>query len=72
MSVALVLAESIAEGAPLAIRATKAAIRRGLDLHVKEAARAEAYAQAETVGTADAQEGIAALLEKRSPSFKGR
>src|SRR6185295_4837289 len=50
--------------APLAIRATKAAIRRGLDLHVREAARAEAYAQAETFATDDAREGIAALLAK--------
>lgn len=66
------LANQIAEAAPLAVRATKLAIRRGLELHVRDAARAEAYAQAETVATADAREGIAALLAKRDPQFTGR
>ena len=58
--------------APLAVRATKRAIRRGLDLHVRDAARAEAYAQAESLATDDAREGIAALLAKRTPTFTGR
>lgn len=69
---AMWLARSIAEAAPLAVRATKAAIRRGLPLHVREAARAEAFAQAETLATDDAREGIAALLAKRPPVFTGR
>jgi enoyl-CoA hydratase/carnithine racemase len=69
---AMALAQQIAANAPLAVRATKAAIRSGLALHVREAARAEAFAQAETVGTADAREGIAALLAKRPPVFTGR
>jgi enoyl-CoA hydratase/carnithine racemase len=68
----LALARTIAEHAPLAVRATKAAIRSGLALHVREAARAEAYAQAETIATEDAREGIAALLAKRPPVFHGR
>jgi enoyl-CoA hydratase/carnithine racemase len=72
LPVALELARTIAANAPLAVRATKAAIRRGLDLHVREAAHAEAFAQAETVATDDAREGIAALLAKRAPSFTGR
>lgn len=65
------LAQAIAANAPLAVRSTKAAIRRGLDLHVREAAHAEAYAQAESLATADAREGIAALLAKRDPVFTG-
>ena len=69
---ALELAATIAGNAPLAVRATKAAIRRGLALTVREAAREEAVAQAETLATADCAEGIAALLEKRAPVFKGR
>jgi enoyl-CoA hydratase/carnithine racemase len=66
------LARTIAANAPLAVRYTKAAIRRGLALTVREAAMEEAVFQAETLGTDDAKEGIAALLEKRTPVFTGR
>ena len=69
---ALELAREIASAAPLAVRATKAAIRRGLALHAREAAQVEAHAQAETLATDDAREGIAALLAKRPPQFTGR
>jgi enoyl-CoA hydratase/carnithine racemase len=69
---AMELATTIAANAPLAVRATKAAIRRGLALTVREAAREEAVAQAETVASEDCAEGIAALLAKRTPVFKGR
>lgn len=69
---AMELARTIAANAPLAVRATKAAIRRGLALTVREAAREEAVAQAETLTTADCAEGIAALLAKRPPVFTGR
>lgn len=69
---ALALAGAIAANAPLAIRATKRAIARGLDLQIRDAARLEAYAQSESLGTADAAEGIAALLAKRAPQFTGR
>jgi enoyl-CoA hydratase/carnithine racemase len=69
---AMELARSIAANAPIAVRATKAAIRRGLQLAVREAADAEAYAQAETIATDDCREGIAALLAKRDPIFTGR
>ena len=69
---AMATARAIADNAPLAVRATKAAIRRGLELHVREAARAEAFAQAESLATDDAREGIAALLAKRPPQFTGR
>ncbi|MFT3696012.1 MAG: enoyl-CoA hydratase/isomerase family protein [Kofleriaceae bacterium] len=66
------LATRIASNAPFAIRATKAAIRRGLQLEIKEAARAEAVDQAKSIDTDDAREGIAALLAKREPVFTGR
>ena len=69
---AMELATTIAGNAPLAVRATKAAIRRGLALTVREAAREEAVAQAETLATQDCIEGITALLAKRTPVFTGR
>ena len=72
MPAAMELARAIAANAPLAVRHTKAAIRRGLALTVREAAMEEAVAQAETVATEDAKEGIAALLAKRPPVFTGR
>ena len=72
MEVAMKLANEIAAAAPLAVRATKAAIRRGLGLHVRDAALLEAYAQAETLATDDCKEGIAALLGKRTPEFTGK
>jgi len=73
LATALALARTIAENAPFAVRATKAAIRRGLALDdPREAARAEAVAQAESLAMDDAREGIAALLAKRPPAFTGK
>ena len=72
MPVAEELAAKIASNAPFAIRATKAAIRRGLSLEIKGAAREEAISQAQSVVMDDAREGIAALLEKRDPVFTGK
>ncbi|HEX4455016.1 MAG TPA: enoyl-CoA hydratase/isomerase family protein [Kofleriaceae bacterium] len=72
MAAALALARTIAANAPIAVRETKRAIRRGLQLAAREAAHAESYAQAETIATDDSREGIAALLAKRDPIFSGR
>lgn len=69
---ALELAASIAAAAPTAVRATKQTLYRGLGWDVRAAAHAEAFAQAESLATADAAEGIDALLSKREPRFTGR
>jgi enoyl-CoA hydratase/carnithine racemase len=69
---AMALARVIAANAPLAVRATKANLYRGLAWDPRAHARREAVDQAETVATADAAEGIAALLAKREPVFSGR
>lgn len=66
------LAASIADSAPLAVRAVKQTLREGLGWDPRGAARREAALQAETIDTEDAREGIAALLEKRKPRFEGR
>ena len=72
MPEAMTLAKTIAGNAPFAVRETKRAIRRGLELDVREAARLEAHAQAQSIAMDDAREGIAALLAKRPPTFTGR
>lgn len=64
-------AEAVAACAPLAVRAMKQSLYRGLDWDPRSAARAEAFVQAATLATEDAREGIRALLEKREPRFEG-
>lgn len=65
------LAAEIAAAAPIAVRMTKRAIRDNLGWNIRDAAYREAFAQAATLQTADAAEGITALLEKRDPDFTG-
>jgi enoyl-CoA hydratase/carnithine racemase len=72
MTEAMTWARAIAANAPLAVRATKRAIRRGLAVEVRAAAREEAREQAASLATADAREGMSALLAKRKPVFTGR
>jgi enoyl-CoA hydratase/carnithine racemase len=69
---AMALARTIADNAPFAVRATKAAIRSGLALDERAAARAESHVQAESIAMDDAREGIEALLAKRPAKFTGR
>lgn len=69
---ALELAGAIAASAPLAVRMTKKTFYRGLGWDIRGAAFTEAFAQAQSLATADAAEGIAALLAKRDPRFTGR
>lgn len=69
---AMALAGEIAACAPLAVRMTKRSLYQGLDWQPRRAALHEAFAQATTVATEDAREGVAALLERRAPVFRGR
>lgn len=66
------IARAIAAAAPIAVRGMKATLRRFTAVEAREAARNEAYAQAESLLSEDAKEGMAALLEKRTPVFHGR
>jgi enoyl-CoA hydratase/carnithine racemase len=69
---ALELAAAIASSAPLAVRMTKKTFYRGLGWDIRGAAFTEAFAQAQSLATGDAAEGIAALLAKREPRFTGK
>jgi enoyl-CoA hydratase len=64
-------ASQIAANGPLAIRALKETLRGTMDRSMEEALGAEADAQAKTFESADAKEGIRAVMEKRSPVFRG-
>jgi enoyl-CoA hydratase/carnithine racemase len=66
------LAQEIAAGAPLAVAATRATLRRGLGASVRTTMRHELARQTALAGTEDAREGVAAVLEGRAPHFVGR
>lgn len=72
LSAAEELAAEIAEAAPVAVRMMKRTFYEGLQWDPRGAAWKEAWAQAATLETSDAKEGIAALLDKRTPEFTGR
>ncbi len=72
LDTAMEVAGAIAAGAPLAVHATRATLRHDLvDLAVATM-RHELEQQTALAGTADAVEGVAAVLEGRPPSFEGR
>ncbi|MBI4729561.1 MAG: enoyl-CoA hydratase/isomerase family protein [Acidobacteria bacterium] len=68
---ALALAGEIAAAAPLAVAATRATLRAGVADRVREALAREIEEQAKLIATADAAEGISAMLQRREPRFNG-
>jgi enoyl-CoA hydratase len=72
IATATLLATTIAEKAPLAVAATKRAIRDGAAVGIREGLALEASYFATIAGTADAREGTRAFLDKRKPVFEGR
>ena len=65
------LARELAEGAPLALAATKRLIRSGVSLAFEACLSEEARTVSELSGTADSREGLAAVIERRKPVFTG-
>jgi enoyl-CoA hydratase/carnithine racemase len=66
------MAGQIAAAAPLAVAATRATLRHGLGAQVRAAMRHELAEQTALAGTADAVEGVSAVLAGRTPVFEGR
>jgi enoyl-CoA hydratase/carnithine racemase len=68
---AIGLAQQLAEQPPITVSAALAAIHRGVDASIDDGLAIEEAAFALVATTRDAQEGVAAFVEKRRPVFKG-
>jgi enoyl-CoA hydratase len=68
---AMALAEELASKPPLTLAAALWAIHRGMDASIDDGLAIEEAAFARIVPTHDAQEGVAAFVEKRRPEFLG-
>jgi 2-(1,2-epoxy-1,2-dihydrophenyl)acetyl-CoA isomerase len=66
------LARQLAEGATRALGATKRLLWDGIGSTVEARLPDESRTVSELSGTADAREGLAAVIEKRRPKFSGR
>jgi enoyl-CoA hydratase len=66
------LARKFVSNAPVAVRLTMEAIRRGAQIPLEEGLALEATLFAMCCGTADMAEGTRAFLEKRPARFQGR
>jgi E-phenylitaconyl-CoA hydratase len=69
---AMKMAEAILQNGPLAVRAAKEAVLRGLSMTLEEGLRLECVLQSYLLTTEDAVEGPRAFAEKRKPQYKAR
>jgi 2-(1,2-epoxy-1,2-dihydrophenyl)acetyl-CoA isomerase len=65
-------AQSIAARAPIAMNLTKRAFRAAAQDGLRNAMALEAMLQKTAIASEDCREGVAALMAKRKPEFKGR
>ncbi|POP51663.1 enoyl-CoA hydratase/isomerase family protein [Zhongshania marina] len=68
---AMKYARKMAEGAPMALAATKRLLWTGIGLGIDAAMPEEARTVANLCRTKDVSEGLAAVIERRAPQFKG-
>lgn len=66
------LARKIASAGPLAIKGSKKAIDTGMELSLDDALKFELEIYDKVANSEDAEEGLSAFLEKRTPIFKGK
>lgn len=70
--VAVEVASAIAANGPVAVRAAKDAIDRGVEMALGEGLEHEARCYARVLETADRVEALAAFAEKRRPVYRGK
>jgi len=70
MNEAMALAAKISKNAPLAVRYSNLAIKRGLETDIDTGIRIETELFGMCFASQDQKEGMAAFLEKRKPVFK--
>ena len=68
----MALAQELAAGPTLALAATKRLLWDGLGATVEARLPEESRTVSELAGSADAREGLAAVIERRAPTFEGR
>jgi len=66
------LAVTIASRGPVAVAKAKQSLNTGVEIHITEGLKQEAYLFGELFDTEDHNEGIGAFVEKRTPDFKGK
>ncbi|MFQ6609640.1 MAG: enoyl-CoA hydratase-related protein [Fidelibacterota bacterium] len=69
---AIELAGEILMSGPIAVRAAKSGIQRGLDTSLEEGLKLERDLFKSLIKTDDSDEGLNAFIEKRSPEWKNR
>ena len=72
MSTAREWAETICQAGPLAVRAAKEAMTRGISLTLEDGLKLENALEAYLMNTDDYTEGTTAFLAKKKPDFKAR
>jgi enoyl-CoA hydratase len=72
LKTALEIANEIAANAPMAVRAAKVALNRGMDCDSRTAYALDIASYNTLIGSEDRLEGIAAFNEKRKPVWKNR
>jgi crotonobetainyl-CoA hydratase len=66
------MAKAIRENAPLAVRANKETVWKGMDLPFEHASRLAVSLNYAVLNSEDFKEGLQAIKEKRKPMYKGR
>src|SRR3990167_6015089 len=72
LAIARAWAQELCERGPLAVRAAKEEVVRGLTMPLADGLRLEAFLSGTLRGTEDAVEGPRAFAEKRKPAFRAR